>query len=123
MFKNIFSFFASLFDKKKPKPELKAKIPDKIEPKYNPVNTQVDKKVWEPLKFADASDEDDLIEATYENELGFKTATYCMAVFESNKEYKLVAPWLDIGVILQKANTHSFSTKNVKKSLCKDYDK
>ena len=45
-----------------------------------------------------------ILQVTYTNEIGSVVTVYARAVFESKTAYKLVAPWLGTGRIVQKGD-------------------
>ena len=57
----------------------------------------------------------ELLQVIYTDEISTGHIVYCMAVFEQGNEYKLVAPWLGIGKIVQKSNTLDFQINHVPK--------
>lgn len=71
---------------------------------------------WRTVSFIEPNNKDSVLKIIYTNEIGFTSINYCMALFETNTEYKLVAPWLGIGKILQKANITDLKTEIVSKN-------
>ena len=59
---------------------------------------------WKVVMSVDPGDMDHIIQVIYTNEVGMQSVETCMAIFESGTEFKLVAPELGSGKILQKAN-------------------
>ncbi len=65
-------------------------------------------------------DIDHVIKMVYQDEIGLgQTAIFCMAVFENlkTKEYKLVAPWIDKEIRIQKSNVLGDEPQVVPRSL------
>lgn len=66
----------------------------------------VQENPWKPYAFCS---NDDWIIVTYTNELGGEKSIKCKAVFETQREYKLVSSELGPGWIIHKANVTDFS--------------
>jgi hypothetical protein len=71
---------------------------------------------WKIISFIESNDKDHILKIIYTNEIGFTSTNFCMALFETNTEYKLVAPWLGSGKILQKANITDLKSEIVSKN-------
>lgn len=107
MFKKFFSFLASIV---KPK-ETIAIIP--VVTQAPTRQEDLPANPWKIMSFVSPDDKTHAIEVTYTNEFGAPVTNTCMALFENPGEYKLVAPWLGAGKILQKANLTDLIVKTV----------
>jgi hypothetical protein len=70
-------------------------------------STQIDKNEWKLKNTIQSNDTINVIKFLYRDEVGFSIdSVFCMAIFENIKgtEYKLIAPWLGAGMIIQKSN-------------------
>lgn len=65
----------------------------------------------------------DVIKCTYSDEIGGAYTRFCMAVFESPTEWKLVSPELGPGLMLEKANLVNFLAVTVPVSEKLNYGK
>ncbi len=66
-------------------------------------------------------DSTNVLKIEYTNELGMKTTDFCRAIFESSGAYKLVAPWMGPGKVLQKANITDIQISDVVMPSEKDF--
>jgi len=75
-------------------------LPDKIEP--NP---------WQVLSFIAPEDKDSILRATYCDEFGTPKTFFCNIVWSNDQthQYKLTAPELGPGIIIEKGNVTDFS--------------
>jgi hypothetical protein len=79
-------------------------------------NTEdVSSNPWKVASAIQPEDMDYVLKIIYTNEIGIEITEYCMVVFESSSEYKLVSPELGSGKILQKSNLTDLQIKKVLK--------
>lgn len=70
-------------------------------------STQLEDNGWKLKSSIPINDTCSVMKFLYRDEVGFSLdSVFCMAVFENIKgtEYKLVAPWLGAGMVVQKSN-------------------
>ena len=104
MFEWLKALFNFLYGKKEYTEETKV---------FSKTESLIDKSFWRLLSTIEPGNEKEILEVTYLNELGFSSTITCMAIFESDREYKLIAPWIDVGRILQKSNISELGIKKV----------
>jgi hypothetical protein len=68
------------------------------------LSTLIPENPWKVMIAVSSGDIEHAIKIEYLNGIGLSSTQpeYCMVLFESNSEYKLVAPWLGSGKIIQK---------------------
>jgi len=70
-------------------------------------NTQLDNNGWRLKSSIPVNDTCSVMKFIYRDEIRFSIdSIFCMAVFENSKgtKYKLIAPWLGAGTVIQKSN-------------------
>ena len=64
-----------------------------------------EKNPWQVRASIQPGDTNHVLMLKYKDEIGLTVETvYCMAIFESAREYKLVAPWIHTDIRVQKSN-------------------
>jgi hypothetical protein len=88
------------------------------------VSTEIitpDTKKWDIQSFIPPEKTDTyVLQVSYANEMGILLKVYCMVVFSNASQYKLVAPWLGSGRILEKSNLTELQVNTVEKRFVKD---
>jgi len=89
---------------------------------YDGIETAEDESDWVIHASVPPTDTVNVIKFTYTAEMGLVQKTvYCMVVWENNKtgQYRLIAPWIDKFVTIQKANLQDTNPELVPKSEMK----
>ena len=95
---------------------------DNKPPVSSPINSYIDQPEWSIRSFIAPNDSNYVLRITYTDEMGLVNKAYfCKVVFENKKtrEYKLVAPWIDNAIILQKTNILSDRIDKIHKDSMK----
>jgi len=114
MFKSIVAIFKRLFGYfgyKEPT-IIVVKQPQQSEP----LKFQESSSPWKAFSAVYPGDNEHIIKATFYDEFGTPKTYYCMAVFETESEYKFVAPDIDPGIVVQKANITDFKAPKIPKT-------
>lgn len=83
----------------------KTEVAQDNSPKNYNLETLLGKNEWHVKAAIFPYDTNSVLKVIYTDELGLqRDSVYCMALFENDKEYKLVAPWIDKHITIQKAN-------------------
>lgn len=87
-------------ERKKEPPEFKSPPP------WNSQVTQIDPNPWTVKASVKVDDTAHVLGVIYHSEMWTTDTARCMVVFEntSTHEYKLVAPWIKVDMIIQKNN-------------------
>ena len=114
MIKFILDFFMRLFKKEEEKVLI---VPVEVKKDIETYDNG-----WKVFKSISPDNTDsNVLEALYRDELGTRHTFFCMAIFESSSQFKLVAPWLGSGRILIKGNVTEFGAKEIPKKIDQDY--
>lgn len=91
--------------------------PDQI---HQNTETALGKNEWRVVAAVPADEKKLVLKVFYTDEIGFvKDSVYCTAVFESNTQYRLVAPWISKHTTLQKTNVLKSEITTVPRSEMK----
>lgn len=102
----------------------KSPAPAPLAPVTPGVSTEIitpDTKKWDIMSFIPPEKTDTyVLQVSYANEMGILINAYCMVVFSNATQYKLVAPWLGSGRILEKGNLTELQVNTVEKKFVQD---
>jgi len=111
----LFACFCALLCQKEQKITLEeiTKLP------YDNIETTLDDADWQIHASVSPEDSTHILKFTYKGEMGLtQEVVYCMVVWENHKtnEFRLIAPWIDKFVTLQKSNLQDTNPELVPKS-------